>query len=198
MPDPWEWILKKLRSLDIPPADTWRCSLRAPRTVLNSKARTELPALARRWRHVAIRHRGSPLCQRSLTVDRFAHGIDDFSAEDYRHLCQLFLKNAAADLDLDKVHRFAPKLNAHQLKLAQQDREHQKEVESYTRTTTSAERQKQMRQREKERTARNSQPRRCAIHKPSLPVESSAASLGSSSAGVENPVGTSLVKGIHE
>jgi AAA+ superfamily predicted ATPase len=54
-----------------------------------------------------------PLRQRS-----FGFGIETFSPDDYRHLCQLFLEESELDLDFAKVHRFAPKLNGHQLKLA--------------------------------------------------------------------------------
>ncbi|HZN32802.1 MAG TPA: AAA family ATPase [Pirellulaceae bacterium] len=48
----------------------------------------------------------------------FGFGIDAFAPEDYRHLCEVFLGPPAAELDFGKVHRFAPKLNAHQLKSA--------------------------------------------------------------------------------
>src|SRR5487761_900909 len=45
--------------------------------------------------------------------------IADFLPADYRHLCELFLGSAQADqLQFDKIHRFAPKLNAHQLRNA--------------------------------------------------------------------------------
>jgi SpoVK/Ycf46/Vps4 family AAA+-type ATPase len=44
-------------------------------------------------------------------------GIDKFSSEDYRFLCYAYLTTeTAANLDYAKIHRFAPKLNAHQLK----------------------------------------------------------------------------------
>jgi SpoVK/Ycf46/Vps4 family AAA+-type ATPase len=54
-----------------------------------------------------------PIDERSLGC-----GIRSFSPEDYRHLCRLFLEDKDPPLDFSKVHRFAPKLNAHQLKLA--------------------------------------------------------------------------------
>lgn len=45
--------------------------------------------------------------------------IGDFFAADYRHLCELFLGlELAGQLQFDKIHRFAPKLNAHQLRNA--------------------------------------------------------------------------------
>lgn len=54
----------------------------------------------------------------SLRARSFTFGIGDFTPEDYRHLCRVFLDDGEFDLDFAKVHRFAPKLNAHQLKLA--------------------------------------------------------------------------------
>lgn len=45
--------------------------------------------------------------------------IADFTPADYQHLCTLFLGTECADqLQFDKIHRFAPKLNAHQLRNA--------------------------------------------------------------------------------
>jgi ATP-dependent 26S proteasome regulatory subunit len=49
----------------------------------------------------------------------FAYNIDSFAPDDYRHLCGVFLgQRLAKALDFEKVHRFAPNLNAHQLKSA--------------------------------------------------------------------------------
>jgi predicted AAA+ superfamily ATPase len=49
----------------------------------------------------------------------YAFGIDNFTSEDYRHLGDTFLGPAmAAKLDFEKIHRFAPKLNGHQLRAA--------------------------------------------------------------------------------
>lgn len=46
----------------------------------------------------------------------YYHTIREFTVEDYRHLCHRHLERAAAShLDYAKIHRFAPKLNAHQL-----------------------------------------------------------------------------------
>lgn len=45
--------------------------------------------------------------------------IEDFSPADYRHLCELFLgSELAGQLHFEKIHRFAPRLNAHQLRNA--------------------------------------------------------------------------------
>jgi len=55
----------------------------------------------------------NPLRQRSHSF-----GIDSFLPEDYQHLCRSFLRANELDLDFAKVHRFAPNLNAYQLKLA--------------------------------------------------------------------------------
>jgi cytidylate kinase len=55
---------------------------------------------------------GEPLRERA-----FGFGVEHFSAEDYQHLCRAFLgEQAVTSLDFHKIHRFAPKLNAHQLK----------------------------------------------------------------------------------
>jgi transitional endoplasmic reticulum ATPase len=49
----------------------------------------------------------------------YSFSISRFTSADYRHLCAGFLgDNRARILDLDKVHRFAPNLNAHQLRAA--------------------------------------------------------------------------------
>lgn len=42
--------------------------------------------------------------------------IRKFLVEDYQELCQQFLGKKMKELDFHKIHRFAPKLNAHQLK----------------------------------------------------------------------------------
>jgi transitional endoplasmic reticulum ATPase len=44
--------------------------------------------------------------------------IHKFSASDYRSLCETFLEEPGKNLDYQKIFRFAPKLNAHQLKMA--------------------------------------------------------------------------------
>ena len=55
----------------------------------------------------------------SLRERCFAYGIDAFSSADYRFLCGQFSSTKAFEqIDFEKVHRFAPKLNAHQLKSA--------------------------------------------------------------------------------
>lgn len=48
----------------------------------------------------------------------YAFSIDDFEPADYQHLCENILGKRASGINFGKVHRFAPKLNAHQLKLA--------------------------------------------------------------------------------
>jgi transitional endoplasmic reticulum ATPase len=53
----------------------------------------------------------------ALSQRSYSFSISRFEAADYRHLCTGFLgENRARHLDLDKVHRFAPNLNAHQLR----------------------------------------------------------------------------------
>jgi len=48
----------------------------------------------------------------------YSFGIDKFKVEDYRALAEGWLGKKAAKLDFEKIFRFAPKLNAHQLKAA--------------------------------------------------------------------------------
>jgi shikimate kinase len=56
----------------------------------------------------------SPVQQRS-----YFSAIKEFKVADYRFLCHTYLDAAVAGrLDYDKIYRFAPKLNAHQLKAA--------------------------------------------------------------------------------
>jgi len=45
-------------------------------------------------------------------------GIEKYTVHDYDHLCSIFLGSKAKKLDMPKIFRFAPKLNAHQLKSA--------------------------------------------------------------------------------
>jgi transitional endoplasmic reticulum ATPase len=58
-------------------------------------------------------HLGEAAEQRS-----YSFGIDRFKAEDYAALVKGWLGKKSAKLDFNKVFRFAPKLNAHQLKAA--------------------------------------------------------------------------------
>lgn len=58
-------------------------------------------------------HLPEAAAQRSYTF-----GIDRFKVEDYAALAEVWLKRKAAGIDFRKVFRFAPKLNAHQLKAA--------------------------------------------------------------------------------
>jgi SpoVK/Ycf46/Vps4 family AAA+-type ATPase len=44
--------------------------------------------------------------------------IAEFTAADYQAICRAYLSPEVADLDFDQIHRFAPKLNAHQLSRA--------------------------------------------------------------------------------
>lgn len=48
----------------------------------------------------------------------YSFGIDKFKVEDYAALVATFQGEAAEQLDFEKIFRFAPKLNAHQLKAA--------------------------------------------------------------------------------
>jgi ATP-dependent 26S proteasome regulatory subunit len=52
-------------------------------------------------------------------ISKRAHivNLSEFTSEDYRHISQAYLQGSAADkLDFERIHRFAPSLNAHQLK----------------------------------------------------------------------------------
>jgi hypothetical protein len=48
----------------------------------------------------------------------YSFGIDKFKVEDYESLVATFRGEPAKELDFEKIFRFAPKLNAHQLKAA--------------------------------------------------------------------------------
>jgi transitional endoplasmic reticulum ATPase len=48
----------------------------------------------------------------------YSFGIDKFKVEDYAALLEMFRGDEAKQLDVEKIFRFAPKLNAHQLKAA--------------------------------------------------------------------------------
>jgi transitional endoplasmic reticulum ATPase len=48
----------------------------------------------------------------------YSFGIERFKADDYASLVSIFCAAPAESLDFDKIFRFAPKLNAHQLKAA--------------------------------------------------------------------------------
>jgi transitional endoplasmic reticulum ATPase len=53
-----------------------------------------------------------PLAHRCYSV-----AIGKFTPDDYRHLCTVFLgADGIGELDLERVHRFAPNLNGHQLR----------------------------------------------------------------------------------
>src|SRR5487761_1782313 len=61
----------------------------------------------------------APMAAGAIGNRAYHASIADFLPADYRHLCELFLGSAQADqLQFDKIHRFAPKLNAHQLRNA--------------------------------------------------------------------------------
>jgi transitional endoplasmic reticulum ATPase len=54
-----------------------------------------------------------------LSARAYSFEIEEFTDDDYRHLCQTFAgSKQTAQLDFGKVHRFAPKLTAHQLRSA--------------------------------------------------------------------------------
>lgn len=49
----------------------------------------------------------------------YYYGIDKFQPEDYKFLCRAYLSaKVAGRFDYEKIHRFAPKLNGHQLRSA--------------------------------------------------------------------------------
>jgi predicted AAA+ superfamily ATPase len=52
----------------------------------------------------------------------YYHGVKQLDAKDYSHICAAYLPaKTHARIDFSKVHRFAPKLNAHQLRGATQE-----------------------------------------------------------------------------
>ena len=54
----------------------------------------------------------------AATQRSYSFGIEKFKVEDYAALAEVWLGTKSAKLDFDKIFRFAPKLNAHQLKAA--------------------------------------------------------------------------------
>ena len=92
------------------------CNFTYPRQNLLDGPLTALAALSRergvKW---IFSHAGAaptPLRQRS-----YEFGINQLSTEDYAFLCSRFLPEGRSErLDFERLHRFAPKLNAHQLK----------------------------------------------------------------------------------
>ena len=54
----------------------------------------------------------------AATQRSYSFGIDRFKVEDYAALAERWLEKNSAKLDFEKIFRFAPKLNAHQLKAA--------------------------------------------------------------------------------
>ncbi len=52
----------------------------------------------------------------SFQARRYYCGMQGFKAADYRHVCQHWLGEPAAAINFEKVYRFAPKLNGHQLR----------------------------------------------------------------------------------
>jgi transitional endoplasmic reticulum ATPase len=58
-------------------------------------------------------HMPDPVVQRS-----YSFGIDKFKVEDYAALAEIWLGKKSTGLDFQKIFRFAPKLNAHQIKAA--------------------------------------------------------------------------------
>jgi predicted AAA+ superfamily ATPase len=59
----------------------------------------------------------APIHQRA-----YYHGVKRFKAADYRHLSEAYLPgDIAARLDYEKIHRFAPQLNGHQLRGAAEE-----------------------------------------------------------------------------
>ena len=60
-------------------------------------------------------------CEVPAALSRRAYqfGLKQFTVDDYQFLCRLYLgSKRAGRLDFPKIHRFAPKLNAHQLRSA--------------------------------------------------------------------------------
>ncbi len=70
-------------------------------------------AIEARRKLVLVRPRSS-----AVSNHGYSFGIGEFTPDDYRVLCRAHLGEAAERLDFDQVHRFAPKLNAHQLRAA--------------------------------------------------------------------------------
>ncbi len=52
----------------------------------------------------------------SMTARCFPHGIGELGVKDYRHLCQIYCGDVTRTLDFERLYRFAPRLNAYQLR----------------------------------------------------------------------------------
>ena len=76
------------------------------------KALTAYAGPANKRLIIATAYPGSTI----LNTRAFSTRIDDFKPDDYAALCRLFLGSHADRLDYPKIHRFAPKLSARQLK----------------------------------------------------------------------------------
>lgn len=87
-----------------------------PRAGLLDTPMTVLAAYAADARKKLIIGTGSSAPE-PIEVRAYGYRIEAFKPADYRHLCPIFLAPGEANqLNFEKVHRFAPKLNAHQLK----------------------------------------------------------------------------------
>jgi transitional endoplasmic reticulum ATPase len=101
--------------------DVLCCSYQYPRKDYFDGPLTAVVAeTARMNKRLVFTSRGStpdPIANRC-----YYHGIKKLVAEDYQHICAAWLPDgAAARLDFAKIHRFAPKLNGHQLRGASQE-----------------------------------------------------------------------------
>ncbi|MBI1347783.1 AAA family ATPase [bacterium] len=70
-------------------------------------------ATASRKRLLIASESGLP---QSMNSQCFPQGIGEFDVDDYRHLCHAYGGDATGTLDFEQLYRFAPRLNAYQLR----------------------------------------------------------------------------------
>ncbi len=116
-------LLKELQANDIVILDDFQliecvaggCSGAYPRRGFLDAPLTSLAAyVVESEKKLVLGHDGSP--STPIYQRTFFSGIGEFKVEDYAALCRAYLDSAVELLDFKKIHRFAPKLNAHQLR----------------------------------------------------------------------------------
>ena len=122
----YEVVMQSLKENDVVFLDDWQVATRSfsdnchfyPRSgYVDSPAKAIAAFVQAENKKLVIgteRSLPDPLSDRSVP-----YGLRSFSAEDYEFLCAQFANGESVeDIDFNKIFRFAPKLNAHQLKSA--------------------------------------------------------------------------------
>jgi len=93
------------------------CNRFYPRAGLLNAALNTIATFAETGRHHLVVSCSGP-APGPIRDRAYTFGIDAFCPEDYTNLSQAYLGSDANRVEMARVHRFAPKLNAHQIKLA--------------------------------------------------------------------------------